>query len=64
MIVNFILDLFPFYVYKNSESFCHINVGDVFMDGPVRYRLLYRDSAKIQIVRYNWWTKLWWGGII
>jgi hypothetical protein len=63
-VLNFILDLFPFYVYKHSEAFCEINVGDTFMDGAITYRLLYRDCAKIQVVRYNWWTKLWWGGTI
>ncbi len=62
--LNFILDLFPFYVTKNVEAFCDINVGDTFMDGKTRYRLLYRDCAKLRVVHYNLWTKLWWGGDI
>ncbi len=61
--INFILDLFPFLVY-NSKAFCEFEVGEIFQDNKLLYMLLERDAVKVKIVRWNWWTKLWWGGNI
>ena len=61
--VNLILDLFPFWV-SPSSPFCNLEVGDVFQERDGIYRLLYRDMSKVQVVKLNWWTKLWYGGEI
>lgn len=56
-------DLWP-YTIKPSSGFCDIKVGNLFKDGPHTYRLLSHDACKVQVVHWNWWTRLWWGGHI
>jgi hypothetical protein len=49
---------------NHSLPFCEYEVGDLFEETTGVYRLLERDSVKVKIVHWNWWTKLWWSGTI
>lgn len=59
MLLDFIHDLFPYTIIP-SLPFADIEIGQIFIDNGVKYKLLYRDAIKVEIVRWNWWTKLWW----
>ena len=63
MILGWLHDSFPYEIFPSSH-FCDIEVGDVFQEQDGIWRLLYRDAAKVQIVKVNWFTKLFWGGQI
>lgn len=64
MFVDLAYRMFPFEVTP-STPFCEIPVGQLFAyidpySGKKKeYRLLYRDSWKVLIVEWNWFTKLW-----
>jgi len=62
IVFEWLYDLFPFTVFPSS-LFCDIELGQVFTvpDSDCKYRLLDRDAFKVRIVRWNSWTKLWWG---
>lgn len=51
----------PFDVYPSS-LFCEIPLGSLFSSVGGVYRLLHRDAVKVTVVKWNWFTKLFWGG--
>jgi len=61
--INWLYDLFPFTVAP-AAPFREVGVGEVFTSPVGTYRLLELGINEARVVRWNWWTKLWWGGKI
>lgn len=59
-------DMFPYTC--PAFPFASINTGDLFeqpIDGKNQlFRLIYRDAINVKVVHWNWFTRLFWGGII
>jgi len=53
---------FPFTAFPSSV-FCDIELGVVFAvpNSTAKYLLMQRDAFKVTLVRWNWWSQLWWG---
>ncbi len=62
--LNWVLDrIAPFTVFTSSP-FCDLKVGEYFQERDGLYRLIERNAIRVRVVKVNWWTKLWWGGVI
>jgi len=60
---DFLMKIYPFWIAPSS-LLCDVEMGELFRDSRDIYRLIYRDPWKARIVRWNWWTQMWWGGRI